>query len=343
MGKSASEQKRIKLERVVEAFEAQSVELPEVDWVAGSDRDYRNRLRLRIDEGTIAFFNPEKAPDCVVLEASLRDAIGQLRAAAAEAPELLQGLQWVEVRGEDAKGRVSACFAPLVDSTDPHVAPPGARTAVTDHLEPARSALQTRLGPRFLIGFLGEAEPPMQHYASEGIELAVALGAFLQVNHDINQALVRFVLERARREGSTEFVDLYAGCGNFALPLAARGLAGVAVESSPLSVESMREGAQRAGLSELRVVHAEVGAMLTELAASPSAFVVADPPRAGLGDVADELSRLCSGTLLLVSCNPQSLARDVARLEPQFRLESLRAFDMFPHTQHVEAVAELQR
>ena len=340
MGKSASEQKRIKLGRVAAAFEALSMELPEVACVAGSDRDYRNRLRLRIDDGQVAFFNPEKALDCVVLEPRLRDAIARLRAAAAESPRLMQGLQWVEVRGEDAHGQVSACFAPQVDRTESDVSAADAQPAGTESLEATRTALQTRLGPRFLVGFLGEADPPWQRYSSEGTELAVALGGFLQVNHEINRALVRFVLEQA--QGCSEFVDLYAGCGNFALPLAARGLTGVAVESSRVSAHSMSLGAKAAGFGKLRVVHADVGAMVTELSATPSAFVIADPPRAGLGDVAGELSRLCSRTLLLVSCNPQTLARDIARLGSRFRLESMRAFDMFPHTEHIELAAVLR-
>ncbi len=335
MGRAPDAQRELKLARVRDAFRAMDVPAPEPDWNVGPTRAYRNRLRLRIDAGQIGFFNPEKSVDCTVLEPSLHQTIGELRAVAAEHPDQLRAFAWLEVRGKDSHGVASVCLAP-------HAAL-RAEAELPSHLEAARRALQQRLDARTVVGVLGQGQPPMQRYVAEGVEVHVALGAFLQVNHQVNAQLVRHVVGCATQERATEFLDLYAGCGNFALPLAARGLRGTAVEVSGPSIASLRAGVAAAGITRLRVAPGDVAAALPQLGSAPSAFVIADPPRAGLGGAAEWMRQVCTRTLILVSCNPKSLARDVARLAPDFDIASLHAFDMFPHTEHVEVLAQMQR
>lgn len=333
MAISPERQRRTKLERLAAVFERAGVPRTEVAWVAGRDRDYRNRLRLRITDGRVLFFNPEKDESCLVLEPELRQAITELGLAAAAEPELLRAFSWLEVRGVDSHGFQAVCLAPTIPIT----------AHVPDAIELARGALRRQLGVRFLVGVLGETEPPLQRFASRGVEVAVATGAFLQVNHAINRLLVDHVLGEATRAEAAEFVDLYAGCGNFALPLAARGLSGTAVESSAVSAQSLASGARRARLDNLRVLHTSVESALEQLSSKPRAFVIADPPRAGLGSVTDALRRLGSNTLLLLSCNPETLARDLGRMSSDYRLRAAHAFDMFPHTEHLEVAVTLTR
>lgn len=328
-------QRKIKLARVRGAFAAMGVPAPEPEWTAGPDRAYRNRLRLRIDAGQLVFFNPDKSVDCAVLEPNLRQTIDELRAVVAEEPEQWREFAWLEARGKDSDGVASVCLAPHESL--------GAEGALPSHLEAARRTLQQRLSARTLVGVHGQAQPPLQRYCIEGVDIHVALGAFLQVNHQVNAQLVRHVLGCATMSRATEFLDLYAGCGNFALPLAARGLSGTAVEVSAPSIASLRAGVAAAQTGRLRVIRADVAAALPELASTPSGFVIADPPRAGLGGAAGLLRQVCTHTLLLVSCNPKSLARDIAQLAPDFDFAELRGFDMFPHTDHIELVAQLTR
>ncbi|HMR04939.1 MAG TPA: hypothetical protein PKA88_04165, partial [Polyangiaceae bacterium] len=147
MGRAPDAQRELKLARVRDAFRAMDVPAPEPDWNVGPTRAYRNRLRLRIDAGQIGFFNPEKSVDCTVLEPSLHQTIGELRAVAAEHPDQLRAFAWLEVRGKDSHGVASVCLAP-------HAAL-RAEAELPSHLEAARRALQQRLDARTVVGVLG--------------------------------------------------------------------------------------------------------------------------------------------------------------------------------------------
>ena len=161
--------------------------------------------------------------------------------------------------------------------------------------------------------------------------------SFAQVNAEVAAELAAYVVTRIQSCAPKSVVDAYAGAGHTATALASGGIQVTAIE---LDAEaSAWSAAQLAPPS--RAVHGQVEDVLPELL--PADVVVLNPPRAGVDiRVAETLEARAADTprIVYVSCNPATLARDLSRM-PSYRIESLRAFDMFPQTAHVETVCEL--
>ena len=175
----------------------------------------------------------------------------------------------------------------------------------------------------------------------DGIDCRVSDRTFLQINPGVNAALVSAVVEWAELSGRERVVDLYAGFGNFSLPLARRARLVTAVESSPSAVADARFNARASGVG-LRVASSPVESWTPEADEGSPDLVVVDPPRAGLTQAAlDRVVALAPPKILYVSCEPATLARDAGRLaRAGYRLARIQGFDMFPHTAHVEILAE---
>jgi 23S rRNA (uracil1939-C5)-methyltransferase len=161
--------------------------------------------------------------------------------------------------------------------------------------------------------------------------------AFFQGNRFLIGALVRRVLDAAQGD---RVADLYAGVGLFSVALAARGAEVTAVEGDAIAAGDLATNAAPWG-ARLRVVRATVEEAVRRPPTLRPTAVVLDPPRAGLS--AGALQGLAAWrvqTLVYVSCDPPTLARDAARLVASgYRLASVDAFDLFPNTPHVEALA----
>ena len=133
--------------------------------------------------------------------------------------------------------------------------------------------------------------------------------------------------------------DLYAGIGETSVALLERG---ASVESVEADQRAVRVAEARGPAACVSRIAARVEHVLGRL--KPAQAVVVNPPRTGLGaEVADGLSARPAARLVYLSCDPATLARDLERLGAVYRLESLRAFDLFPQTAHVETVARLER
>lgn len=197
-------------------------------------------------------------------------------------------------------------------------------------------------------------------------------GCFFQINHALLETLVREGLRDALEEteddasnrvpaensnqvsvdnlnyvsGETA-LDLYAGVGLFTLPLARRFERVVAVEGNAASTSYARRNLSDAGLSNARVETAAVGTWLAHNAERLGSvdFILLDPPRAGAEPEALRgIIALNPRHISYVSCDPATLARDLLALtSASYRLASVRAFDMFPQTHHVETVVHLYR
>jgi 23S rRNA (uracil1939-C5)-methyltransferase len=164
--------------------------------------------------------------------------------------------------------------------------------------------------------------------------------SFFQGNRFLLAALVTAVADAVPDAG--DVLDLYAGVGLFSVPLAATGrLEVTAVEGDRASGADLRENA-RPQSPRLKVHVSGVEEYLAARKTAP-ATVVVDPPRTGMSkEAVDRLSRLAPPRIVYVSCDPPTLARDARRLlDAGYRLASLRAFDLFPNTPHVESVAVL--
>jgi 23S rRNA (uracil1939-C5)-methyltransferase len=175
-------------------------------------------------------------------------------------------------------------------------------------------------------------------------EFSVAARSFFQVNRFRIAELSREVGRRALEAGGSSALDAYSGVGFFTRCLAEGGYRVTAVEASASSVaDAERNRCRLSRPGDVRNVGSSVEAFLAD---SPERFdcVVADPPRAGLGDLAVELARRARGAFLYISCDPASLARDLRAILPLgFVLESALLEDFFPLTHRVEAFVSLRR
>jgi len=168
---------------------------------------------------------------------------------------------------------------------------------------------------------------------------AVASSSFAQVNPEMAATLRAHVLDRVRRHLPATVVDAYAGSGSTAIPLASGGLTVTAIALDAYAVDAC--AAQLPAGS--RALHGRVEDILPS--SLPADVVLLNPPRTGLGDavpVALESADPPPRAIIYVSCNPATLGRDLSRL-PSYRIETVRGFDMFPQTAHVETVCELLR
>jgi 23S rRNA (uracil1939-C5)-methyltransferase len=178
---------------------------------------------------------------------------------------------------------------------------------------------------------------PSLTYAAAGEQYRVSAGSFFQTNRFLADKMVELVT--AGRSGRVA-LDLYAGVGLFAVPLAKAFERVIAVEASPYSLADLKHNVPR----NVRVVHETTDRFLAGPTA-PTDLVVVDPPRAGLGEkVTRALLRLSAPRITYVSCDPSTLARDLrVLLAGGYRVEQIHLLDLFPQTFHVETLVQLVR
>lgn len=183
-----------------------------------------------------------------------------------------------------------------------------------------------------------------------GATLRVSGDSFVQGNLLLWEALVEAVLSACLGSGAgpgTRFVELHAGVGFFTVPLARAGLFGAAVESAPSALSDLRENLSRAGLTQAVEVVAGRAETRRDLARrfAGADLALVDPPRTGLEKpVREALAEAGPSRLVYLSCDPGTLARDLADLtSAAFEVTAVRAFDLFPQTPHVETLVTLER
>jgi 23S rRNA (uracil1939-C5)-methyltransferase len=179
-----------------------------------------------------------------------------------------------------------------------------------------------------------------------GLRLRVRPNAFLQTNTEMAGTLYTLAREAAALTGSETVYDLYCGTGTIGLALASDAGSVWGVEISEESVACAIENAQANGIANARFFAGNVGQSLEELAerAGSPDVVVVDPPRAGLaGKALRRTGALGAPRIVYVSCNPTTLASDLAVLREEYGYDLVRCtpVDMFPHTPHIESVSLL--
>jgi 23S rRNA (uracil1939-C5)-methyltransferase len=161
--------------------------------------------------------------------------------------------------------------------------------------------------------------------------------SFVQVNRPAALELMEWVLEQVRARSPERIVDAFAGVGMYGRRLAREGMAALAIELSEPAVEVARRGAPPG----LEVVCGRVEDLLPD--ALPADLVILNPPRTGVHPaVPSVLAEQAVPTIVYVSCDPATLARDLERLGSAYEITATRAQDLFPQTAHVETVVVCQ-
>lgn len=178
--------------------------------------------------------------------------------------------------------------------------------------------------------------------AVAGLTLRVSFASFYQQNRHAEAILFRPALAMLGDVKGLRVVDGYGGVGAFGLRLLRAGAAHVTiVESSPSSCADARENLRANGFTATGEVREE---MFGSAPLPPCDLMVLDPPRAGLlENGAAAVLAAAPPRVLLVSCALESLARDLPLLAGSYRVAAVRLCDLFPHTEHTEAVTLLER
>jgi 23S rRNA (uracil1939-C5)-methyltransferase len=179
-------------------------------------------------------------------------------------------------------------------------------------------------------------------YSINDQTFVVQAGAFFQVNIPQAEAMVDHVLDLAQEKGLSLVYDVYCGVGLFSKFLAPLAAKVIGIERSKLACESFR-----INTADFPNVHLKKGRaedLLPVLAGHPD-LVILDPPRSGLSaPVQKALIKSSPGEIIYVSCNPSTLARDLAFLTQQsYQVTQITPFDLFPQTFHIESISQLKK
>jgi 23S rRNA (uracil1939-C5)-methyltransferase len=194
-----------------------------------------------------------------------------------------------------------------------------------------------------------QGEPVRLHYSlpAEGLRFEFLPTDFVQINAEVNRALVAHAMTQLQAGPQDRVLDLFCGLGNFTLPLARRAREVVGVEGDAALVERARHNATLNALHNVSFKAANLfdPAVLAAVMGGPFDRVLLDPPRAGALEILPQLAALAPRRVVYVSCHPGTLARDLGLLchEHGFQLVAAGVIDMFPHTHHVESIAVLER
>ena len=169
----------------------------------------------------------------------------------------------------------------------------------------------------------------------------ISANSFFQTNTQQAERLYEKVMEYSGLDGSEIVWDLYAGTGTISLFLAERAREVVGFELAESAVQDAAENMRQHGVKNARFVAGDLLHKLEETFPKPDVLVT-DPPRAGMHEkVVRYINTLKPRRIVYVSCNPTTLARDLAILSQQYRVEAVQPVDMFPQTYHIETVVKL--
>lgn len=170
----------------------------------------------------------------------------------------------------------------------------------------------------------------------------ISANSFFQTNSTGALGLYQKVVDYAEFKGSETVLDLYSGTGTIPIFLAPRVGSVTGIEISESAVQDARKNCEKNEIHNCRFICGDIREMLPSVAHRPDVLII-DPPRAGMHkDVVDQILRLSPESMIYVSCNPATMARDMGLMGKDYEVIEIQPVDMFPHTYHIEAVAKLR-
>jgi len=326
-----------------ETLERGGVSAPEkIEVLAGNPWQYRNRIRLAVDGAGRVGYRARRSHDLVpISECPIASPL--LVQAALHAAEILRGMK-PAIRPMEISLFSNAEESELLASI---FVLDSATRGLDQFFEEWKKRIPALIGVELVEE--GHAEEPARAIARSGeasltyrvggVNYRVDHGAFFQVNRWLVDALVDRV--SAGRRGGLAW-DLFAGVGLFAPRLAESFEHVAAVESAPMAVRALAHNLEG---TQSTCVKAETLAFLKAHRTAKPDLIVVDPPRVGLGaETTSVLAEVGAPTIVYVSCDPATLARDLrALIDAGYALSSVALADLFPQTFHLESVVELRR
>lgn len=166
---------------------------------------------------------------------------------------------------------------------------------------------------------------------------------FVQVNADINRAMINLALDLLGLDDHDEVLELFCGLGNFTLPVARHCRQVIGVEGDDGLIQRAEHNAVKNNIRnvDFYVANLADNPLQTEFVHRNFNKVLIDPPRTGAMEIIRQLPFNNVDRIIYVSCNPATFARDASFLvrEKGFKLQKIGIMNMFPHTSHIESIA----
>lgn len=318
---------------------------------AGEPYGYRNRAQWAVRAGmprALGYFLPESSvilpiDECPVLSPLLAQTFLKLQDMT-RSSSLPDGVQEIEAfaNSRDEKIALNVAF-------DRFPKPAAELTSAFHHALPQLESLLLLDQKKNKFELSG---PGYLTQEAGGYQYRVSHLSFFQVNRFLIEDLLKTVLANAHGESA---LDLYAGVGFFTLPLAKAFGKVVSVDANLAATRDLQANAE---LAEVRIIsHNEHAEEFLKKTKERPEFVVLDPPRAGLGArAAKDLAELEAAEIAYLSCDPSTLARDLAVLtnsarkpkeldapSNRYEIAEMHLFDLFPQTFHIETLVKLRK
>ncbi|MBM4299221.1 MAG: 23S rRNA (uracil(1939)-C(5))-methyltransferase RlmD, partial [Deltaproteobacteria bacterium] len=305
------------------------------------DHHYRRRIRLQCDERKrLGFYRSSshqliEIDRCVIADDRINGVIELLRPSIAQ---LRTQVEHVEIIHGDGTEQVKMVIGAAGDWS-------ALDEDLCEQLVSGHSAISGLVahGPRWRKVW---GQPWITVQLTGDLAMTVDADVFTQVNPEGNRKILSALLASAAFTSDDRVLELYCGAGNFTLPIAAQAKEVVAVEGYRPAIANGKLNAQKLGLTNIDWICAAVPEALKQLRKRREQFakIVLDPPRSGTKGLEKELAGLNATVLAYVSCNPSTLARDLAGLAKHgYKLTLVQPIDLFPHTFHVEALGLLHK
>lgn len=307
---------------------------------------YRHKIRLHLDtEGNPGFHRNDSnevipVEQCLLATKGINDSLPHIRAYCSSG-EAAGNWEVVEVLESPASGEIIAVFYPGKSKsthTQPHE--PGELGNGIHSLIRDKAAFHGQDAvngtPLLRQSFVTE---------KQSYELCWDSHCFFQTNVQQNRQLVEMVCQAVGEAQPGGLLDLYCGMGNFSVPLALLGWKVTGIEHNQRSIYWAKHNAAAAGLADLTFSASPVAVGLKGLRDKKPHTIVLDPPRLGLDNKSrEQLPLLRARKIIYVSCDPATLARDLAHLcATGYHIKSVTPVDLFPQTHHIESLTILEK
>lgn len=306
---------------------------------------YRNKVQYPVSENGEIGYYASHSHNLIVNESCLLESrlIAPVSSKLRKLPHLLAGTKHVYIRAAEGTGKVMLCFV-----TKTKAFPHGDELTalMTDEFPSIETVIQN-INPTEGNEILGKECKTLygSGYLEDtlcGMTFRISPLSFYQVNRSMTELLYAKVRELAAPEKGDRIVDLFCGVGTIGLSVAKNtGCDLLGVEVIPDAVENAKLNAQINGIENASFVCGNANETVPE----NSDVVIIDPPRKGCGqNLIDTLSSLSPSRIIYVSCNPDTLARDVSRFKTHgYTADTAFPFDLFPRTGHIETVVLMSR
>ncbi|MEW6714731.1 MAG: class I SAM-dependent RNA methyltransferase [Nitrospirota bacterium] len=297
---------------------------------ADSPWNYRYRGQFKIENGKIGFYR-EKSTDLIEIDNCplMRDEINR---SLKEVKNIIGGINAKEIHISCGDNLIA-----LLKIPEQRKAGTGFDRIASTFLDSGFSGLIIETGDKKIFRY---GKPYlMLNLVGNDLQYTVSAMSFFQSNWELNQRVARLIKDTLQPYKGKKVLDLYAGAGNFSLPLAGDAEV-IAVEENPYAVEDGLRNLEINRINNCEFIRSSAEDFQTS---DKIDILILDPPRPGLTQKAiKNVLTMMPEQIVYISCDPSTFSRDIRKLSEKYYVESVRMVDLFPQTFHIESLAFLK-